>query len=282
MAADDARHDGLIEASPIPSESEHSQRRGDSALSASSDVVQALFGDSVGPCWGDFFCTHSRIRGRLYATSQAILFYTNLLGFERRLCLLFRDVDAMELFKTTSVRITMMDYETYVFKSFNDREQVLNLLSGLKILADRHAKEGIHIVAAFDNNSTALTTLRPAVSANTFLHGVSLPLPPPSTDPIRRRAVSDSILRLPITLDDSQLSVGGGSELGDEYVERRDESSFPMDDHNTSDAWMEAKEPKNLEEVGVEVRAFLAIFFCRLSVCLVLPKLFVSILNIET
>ena len=112
-------------------------RRITSSLAASSAVAHSLFGESVGPCWGDFSCSHMRIQGRLFATSQAILFYTNLLGFERRICLLLRDVVELELFRTTSIRIETMDGETYIFRSFNDREQVLHVLNGLKILAQK-------------------------------------------------------------------------------------------------------------------------------------------------
>ena len=63
---------------PQQSTMEH-QRRLSSSLPASTSVVETLFGPGLGPCWGDFSCTYNRIRGRLYATSQAVLFYTNLL-----------------------------------------------------------------------------------------------------------------------------------------------------------------------------------------------------------
>lgn len=46
----------------------------------------------------------------------------------------------MELYRTTSVKITMLDSEVYVFRSFNDRVQVLHVLKGLKILADRNKR----------------------------------------------------------------------------------------------------------------------------------------------
>jgi VAD1 Analog of StAR-related lipid transfer domain len=115
------------------------QTRISHALPQASKDAHALFGDTVGPCWGDYACTHHRIPGRFYATSHAILFYTNfLLGFERRVCLLLKDVVEMQLVRTTSIRIQTMDMETYIFKSFSDRERVLHLLNGLKILADQN------------------------------------------------------------------------------------------------------------------------------------------------
>ena len=141
-------------------------REEDPQNKSSNHTVQDLFGPSVGPSCGDFSCTHSRIRGRLYATRQAALFYTNWLGFERRFCLLYREMDEMELFRSTSIRITMKDDETYVFKSLDDRERVLDLLKGLK--------QGL-------------------------LHEAILPMPPPPvvSEANRQRSVSDSFVRDP-------------------------------------------------------------------------------------
>mmetsp|Transcript_10557 Transcript_10557/g.23387 ORF Transcript_10557/g.23387 Transcript_10557/m.23387 type:complete len:773 (+) Transcript_10557:223-2541(+) len=226
------------------------QRRISSSLAASSQAVHQLFGESVGPCWGDFSCTHLRIRGRLYATSQAILFHTSLLGFERRICLLLRDVVEMELFRTTSIRIHTMDLETYIFKSFNDREQVLHLLNGLKILADRKQRGtgsagrnpatgnrtrndsdsraalsskysalnpvgtvSSPLVASAPPGTTTLSPLSPSASTDTSGGGAATTLfsigrgpaspsgiipslPSPHNSPNRRRAASDSIVRL--------------------------------------------------------------------------------------
>jgi len=125
---------------------------------AASAMVHALFGNSfagtnnnlaaqqqqqpsLGPCWGDFDCTHAHIRGRLYAVTTGILFYSNLLGFERRLCLQFADIRGMALYRTTSLKIELWDETNYVFKSFQDRTQVLQLLIGLKRLADEKIKK---------------------------------------------------------------------------------------------------------------------------------------------
>lgn len=45
----------------------------------------------------------------------------------------------MDLYRTTSIRITMFDSEQYILRSFNDRVQVLRMLKGLKILSDRRS-----------------------------------------------------------------------------------------------------------------------------------------------
>jgi len=171
----------------------HNQRRITSSLAASSEVVHALFGESVGPCWGDFSCTHLRIRGRLYATSQAILFYTNFVlgAFERRICLLLRDVVDMELFRQTSIRIHTMDDETYIFKTFNDREQVLHLLNGLKILADRK-RGGVSQLHGIGSTGANRTRNDSDSRAATFRQS-TLALAPPSpraTSTLASRAIS--------------------------------------------------------------------------------------------
>jgi len=102
-----------------------------------TQMVHALFGIEFGPCWGGFFCSHGRIRGRLYAVTDGILFYSNLLGFERRLCLQFANVTSIALHRTTSIRIEIADFESYIFRSFHEREQVLQLLVRLKRLVDK-------------------------------------------------------------------------------------------------------------------------------------------------
>jgi hypothetical protein len=104
-----------------------------------SAVVLALFGPSVGPCVGDFSTTYNRVNGRLYAATKALLFYSNLFGFERRLCLQLSDVIEFELFGSTSIRVSMVDCEEYIFKKIAHRVAVLELL---KELASSAASEG--------------------------------------------------------------------------------------------------------------------------------------------
>ncbi|KAL7567041.1 hypothetical protein ACA910_019964 [Epithemia clementina (nom. ined.)] len=200
-------------------------RRLSSSLTASSEAVHALFGESVGPCWGDFSCSHLRIRGRMYATSRAILFHTNLLGFERRICLLLRDIVHAELFRTTSIRIHTTDLETYIFKSFNNREQVLHLINGLKILVDKQQNGGQenggprkeaetssvqnsndvrepHLALTQSSATTTISGTYSSTNRSAFISTVGSPgipilLPSPPATPNRRRASSDSLVRLP-------------------------------------------------------------------------------------
>lgn len=98
----------------------------------STEIVHSLFGKSVGRCWGDFFCSHYRQRGRLYAASNAICYFSNLFGFERRICLQLDDVTDIQQFRSTSIQITTVEGEQYIFKSFENRELVTLLLQQLK------------------------------------------------------------------------------------------------------------------------------------------------------
>lgn len=100
-------------------------------LDERSAVVLALFGPSVGPCVGDYSTTYFRANGRLYAASQAILFYSNLFGFERRLCLRFSDIERIEIYRSTSIKISMVDCEDHIFRKFTNRERVLQVLNDL-------------------------------------------------------------------------------------------------------------------------------------------------------
>jgi len=165
------------------------------ALEASSDIVRALFGSSVGPCWGDYFCTHNRIRGRLYTTSTAVLFYSNLLGFERRIMLRFNEIVEIRLIRTTSIEIAMFDGEVYVFRSFNDRLQVLHKLKGLKILDDR---KNLRFLSGNSTNETETAVIRTAALS-------------PDSVPIRARFGSGESHEDP-------LVVASGSHNGDSAV----------------------------------------------------------------
>jgi len=99
---------------------------------STTEIVQSLFGRAVGPCWADYSCSYHRQHGRLYISTKAVCFYSNLFGFERRLCLLLTDVDLMELHRSSSIIIRMMDGEDFVFKSLTDREAILKTLTNLK------------------------------------------------------------------------------------------------------------------------------------------------------
>jgi len=138
-----------------------------SSNASTTEIVHSMFGPSVGLCWGDFSCQYNHIRGRLYASTEAVLFYSNLFGFEKKLCLRYEDILQMELYRSTSIQISVeekpMDNNNnknedsnrendnssirttnsfhndistnatynYVFKAFADRIETLQLLIDL-------------------------------------------------------------------------------------------------------------------------------------------------------
>ena len=90
-----------------------------------------MFGWTVGEYVGDFSATYYRVSGQFFVATKAILFYSNLLGFERRFCLALSDINSIESYRSTSVKISMVDCEEYVFKKFQDRDAIVRLLQEL-------------------------------------------------------------------------------------------------------------------------------------------------------
>lgn len=96
-----------------------------------TEIAHSIFGQSVGCCYGSFSCNLNRQHGRLYVASKAIMFYSNLFGFERRLCLPLSDVTDTKIYRSTSIFIAMFDGEEFIFKSFSHRERVVVLVQRL-------------------------------------------------------------------------------------------------------------------------------------------------------
>jgi VAD1 Analog of StAR-related lipid transfer domain len=85
----------------------------------------------VGECLGEFHATYYRIPGQFFVATRALLFYSNWLGFERRFCLTFSDIETIQSYRSTSIKISMVDCEEYVFKKFRDRDAVVLVLQEL-------------------------------------------------------------------------------------------------------------------------------------------------------
>lgn len=91
-----------------------------------TEFIKALFGDS-GVVLGDFSCSYQRQLGRLYVSTNAVFFYSNLFGFEKKLKIEHRHALEMDLVRTTSLFIRTSD-EEFIFRSFEDRQSVLELI----------------------------------------------------------------------------------------------------------------------------------------------------------
>ncbi|KAL7438040.1 hypothetical protein ACHAXM_005972 [Skeletonema potamos] len=91
-----------------------------------TEFIKALFGDA-GVVVGDFSCSYQRQAGRLYVSTDAVFFYSNLFGFEKRIKIDYKHALEIDLVRTTSVFIKTIDDE-FIFRSFENRQSVLELI----------------------------------------------------------------------------------------------------------------------------------------------------------
>lgn len=210
--------------------------------------AQELFGRTIGDCYGSFSCSHSRIRGRLYVASRALLFYSSLLGFETRISLDFHDVLEIELFRTTSISVRTFEGETYVFKSFENRETVLHLLQ-------THAR----LNTSFTVDTGSIATLNASFekqrhrsassfsSSNYTLYEGSSETNQSSSAQLvgnRRRCVSDSIVN---DRADSREQKQAPPKL------HENEKSIPPGESKHAETWGSIQNGTPLQEIAVKV-----------------------------
>lgn len=226
-------------------------------IAATSEMVRVLFGPASGPCWGSFPCSHHRIPGRLYAVTQSILFYSNMMGFENRICLQFSDIRSMALHRTTSIRFELVTDEVFVFKSFADRESVLQLLHGLQRLVLKDRKRG-----GRDDTDVLNSLLTDDDEQSYDEHGSycgslqdtirSLHLPPTPHSVSRRRTASDSFVRL-LSFEGNTASV---SDTVSESLPSTSDAQIPAVEEVAVKEWDEVNHNiQNLENTGVDVSA---------------------------
>jgi hypothetical protein len=251
--------------------SETSEFDRDSSVSstAATRTIQTLFGADFGPCWGEFSCSHGRIRGNLYAVTNGILFFSSLLGFERRLCLQFTDISAIVLHRTTSIRIEIADYDNYIFRSFHDREKVLQLLIRLKRLVEKKRtrasttqrqseyREGDNFAnweiqqitnengnRSFEDNPKSSLSF-PALNTSFSSSNINRSSEGFVHLPNRRRAASDSIVQ-PLSTQTNHFVLEG---------ENRETNSAQFSESTIHEAWEEtAQTLATKKEIGIEVR----------------------------
>lgn len=103
-----------------------------------TDIVQFLFGTQVeiGTLISSFASSYNRQQGRFYICSKVLCFYSNTLGFEKKLCIRIPKLISASIRRNTSIVIqchsdhdddhngVMM--EEHVFRSFKDRLVVLD------------------------------------------------------------------------------------------------------------------------------------------------------------
>ena len=95
-----------------------------------TEIVKALFGSSVGDVVNDFSCSYQRQAGRLYVSTEGLFFYSNLFGFEKKVRILYKSTTTITKIRTTSLLVKTIDAsgEDYIFRSFENREYVLEII----------------------------------------------------------------------------------------------------------------------------------------------------------
>lgn len=92
-----------------------------------TEIVKALGGPS-GDVVQDVACSFQRQTGRLYISTKGLFFYSNLFGFERRIRINYDQVEIITKTRTTSLLVKTAEGEEYVFRSFENREFLLEII----------------------------------------------------------------------------------------------------------------------------------------------------------
>lgn len=183
---------------------------------ASTEIVHSMFGPSVGNCWGDHSCQYNHVRGRLYACAEAVLFYSNIFGFEKKINLSFDSIIQMSLYRQTSILVMAQEENDdnnemagsqYVFKGFSDRSQTLAVL--IKLWRQQRGEEGTQAPAGAANenpqessSNMALSPSRPLSPASEVeTQGQAPPsamkTPTPSRSPARATSSGNNPILMP-------------------------------------------------------------------------------------
>ena len=100
-----------------------------------TEIVQYLFGsqEEVETVLSSFASSYNRLLGRFYICSKVLCFYSNTLGFEKKLSIRIPDLVSANIRRNTSIIIQCQSednsiVEEYVFRSFNDRFVVLDCI----------------------------------------------------------------------------------------------------------------------------------------------------------
>lgn len=99
-----------------------------------TEIVRAMFGPSVGAVVGDFSCLHKRNSGRLYLSTTALCYYSNLFGSETKVLLRLLEVFEVSRTKNSGILVKATNMSEYSFRSFKDRDKVYHAI--LRLRAD--------------------------------------------------------------------------------------------------------------------------------------------------
>jgi hypothetical protein len=89
--------------------------------------VKAL-GGPAGDVVQDVPCSYQRQTGRLYVSTDGLFFYSNLFGFEKRIGINYDRALEITKVRTTTLLVRTVEGEVYAFRSFDNREMVLETI----------------------------------------------------------------------------------------------------------------------------------------------------------
>lgn len=92
-----------------------------------TEIVKAL-GGPAGDVMQDVPCSYQRQTGRLYVSTDGLFFYSNLFGFEKRIGINYNRALEITKTRTTTLLVRTVDGEEYSFRSFDNRELVLETI----------------------------------------------------------------------------------------------------------------------------------------------------------
>ena len=93
-----------------------------------TEIVKSLFGGEVGEVVIDVSCSFQRQAGRLYVSTNAIFYYSNLFGFEKKIRIGYESTRYISKIRSTSLMIKTIENGEYIFRSFDNRQQVLEII----------------------------------------------------------------------------------------------------------------------------------------------------------
>jgi len=112
-----------------------------------TEIVKSLFGSLVGTIYYHCPCHHPsrHMSGKLYVGTNALAFYSNLFGIERKLLLDYAHVSTVNEYRTTSISISYKDQE-YKFRALPRRSDVLAVLK--RLILDATGRDCVALVVS--------------------------------------------------------------------------------------------------------------------------------------
>jgi GRAM domain. len=151
-------------------------------------IRSSIFGQELGPIISTHSCSYHRQKGKLFISPDCLCYYSNILGFERKITIRIQDIKYASLHRTTSIMIRSAvcnndsflssgaegeqeerqeTLEQHIFRSFTDRQSVLQLilnvyeaLTGREFSNTDVDDKRYNIVDAVQDESTFATPLR--------------------------------------------------------------------------------------------------------------------------